>query len=148
MTTNESLPIDPDIARMAKVRAATAVAILLMALATLIAMTAVAYLALRASDQSTDNGQQLKTVTAINERLLDCTEPGGKCYEEGQARTGEAVGMLIEDSSASSRVTRQVVVLAAVCDAQSKIRTTENAAKRFVLMEKCINSKLEKGSPQ
>lgn len=30
-----------------------------------------------------------------NARMADCTTPGGKCYDEGSARTGKAIGDII-----------------------------------------------------
>ncbi len=36
-------------------------------------------------------GWQLKET---NDRVADCTTVGGKCYEEGRKRTGEAIGSL------------------------------------------------------
>jgi hypothetical protein len=33
-------------------------------------------------------------VDRTNQQMADCTTPGQRCYEEGRARTGEAVGAL------------------------------------------------------
>lgn len=53
------------------------------------------------------------------ERLLDCTEPGGECYQQSQERTAEAVKLLAENTAAiaarSQATTREVVAVAAAC---------------------------------
>jgi hypothetical protein len=40
------------------------------------------------------NNQLSADVRASSKQLSDCTTPGGKCYAEGQARTGQAVRRL------------------------------------------------------
>jgi hypothetical protein len=51
---------------------------------------------------------QLAKVSRTNDatfaRMLDCTEPTGKCYQQGQRRTGEAIGSI-----------NDAAILAAVC---------------------------------
>lgn len=62
------------------------------------ATMAALYVGLRAGDQSADNAEVLNRllelstdVKTTNDRLLDCTQPPGKCLEESQKRTGEAI---------------------------------------------------------
>lgn len=51
--------------------------------------------------EGTPLGQQLKQ---SSNRILDCTEPEGDCYKDGQRRTAKAVGDI-----------NRVIVLAAAC---------------------------------
>jgi len=48
--------------------------------------------------------RQLDTAAQQRDQLADCIQPTGKCFKDGQARTGEAVGSI-----------NQVSVLAAAC---------------------------------
>ena len=107
--------------REAKVRALTAATLVLLLATVLVAISAVAYLTLRAANQSEDNGELLASVTATNDRLLDCTEVGGKCFEESNARTGAAV-VGIND------VTLAVIVAALSCQ-QDGITEQRSLAK-------------------
>lgn len=57
--------------------------------------------------------------------LVDCTSPGGECYERGQERTGEAVGNI-----------NRIVVLAAAC-------ADRPGAHTVLEIERCIKGHLE-----
>lgn len=37
-------------------------------------------------------------VTTTNQRVVDCTTPGGRCYQQGQERTAQAVGDVLRVS--------------------------------------------------
>lgn len=58
-----------------------------------------------------------ETNRANGQRLIDCTTPGGQCFEDGNDRTGEAIGTINE-----------VTILAASCvqlpgiDTEAEIR--------------------------
>ena len=43
--------------------------------------------------------EQQKTNVGTNERIVDCTTPGGKCYQQGQERTGQAVGDILKGAT-------------------------------------------------
>lgn len=45
-----------------------------------------------------------KKLLASSERVLDCTEPKGQCFQDGQARTADAVANI-----------NQVIILASAC---------------------------------
>lgn len=77
--------------RETRARALTLAAIVLLLATTIVSIAAVGYLALRSVNQSEDNAAQLASIATVNDRLVDCTEPGGKCFEAGQKRTQDAV---------------------------------------------------------
>jgi hypothetical protein len=43
--------------------------------------------------------EQQKTNVGTNERIVDCTTPGGKCYQQGQKRTGAAVADILKGAT-------------------------------------------------
>jgi hypothetical protein len=67
-----------------KYRALTGAFLVVLLTATALMMGTLVYLAVR-------NGQLITTVRQGNARLVDCTTPGGKCYERGNRQTGQAV---------------------------------------------------------
>lgn len=52
-------------------------------------------------------GVVMLQVSQTNERVADCTTPGGRCYEDGRARTGSAVADLIRAEVAVAECARQ-----------------------------------------
>lgn len=76
--------------------------------------------------------------------LLDCVEPTGECFKEGQSRTGDVVQQLIEQNNLSEVATRRIVLLAAVCADDPEVRTEPDKARRIILMDRCINVELDK----
>lgn len=68
-------------------RRATAVNLALMGLLTLFVglLLVVGY----------QNNQVIHKVNVTNQQLADCTTPGGKCYQQGQVRTGQAISDVI-----------------------------------------------------
>ncbi len=44
------------------------------------------------------NNQLAQRQNETNRRMADCTTPGGRCYEEGRARTAGAVGAVVQIS--------------------------------------------------
>lgn len=63
--------------------------------------------------------------------LVDCVTPGGRCFTESQARTGEAVQQLIDANQLDEVATRRVVVIAAAC-AQEEGNDTVREVQRCV----------------
>lgn len=100
---------------MARLKALTAAFMVIAALALTAGITAVAWLALQSSQQSEEstrqseqNYQVLQSIKDVNHRLIDCTEPGGECYRQGQSRTAKAVVGINEG-------TLRVIVAALAC---------------------------------
>lgn len=58
-------------------------------------------------EQSETNGAIAKDARETAERLKDCVEPTGRCFAEGQERTGEAVAGI---NAAALRITVAVAV--------------------------------------
>lgn len=81
----------PPPTRKAKLRAATMALVSLMVFVGAWTLVVVTYLAFKSYEQSDQNGEVIAKVEDTNTRLLDCTEPGGECYEAGQKRTAKAV---------------------------------------------------------
>jgi hypothetical protein len=75
--------------------------------------------------------KQGRDVQAISDRLLDCTDPKGKCYLEGQKRTGEAVAGINE-------ITLKVVTAALAC--------RDDGLTEYKELSKCVIDKVQ--SPQ
>lgn len=67
---------------------------------------------------------------STRDRLLDCTDPTGQCYREGQKRSGAAIKQ-INDAQ------KQVVTIAAYCAKQPKNQTLEQ-------IEDCVNKELKR----
>jgi hypothetical protein len=67
-------------------------------------------------------GQETRT------RLLDCTDPNGQCYKDGQARSGAIVKSLNDNQ-------KTVVTIAAYCAKQPVNQTLEQ-------IEACVNKEL------
>jgi len=65
-------------------------------------------------------------------QLADCIQPTGRCFQEGQARTGKAVGSI-----------NQITVLAAAC-APDYVRMPLPARQKAI--EACILARLPKGT--
>lgn len=96
----------------AKLRGLTAAFVVILALAVVLAVTAIAYLALSANQRSEQNGDLLKEIDRVNSRLVDCSEPEGKCFKEGQRTVAKAVATI-----------NDVAVVAAACADQPRQQT-------------------------
>lgn len=57
------------------------------------ALVASAYMAYQAHEQSESNADLIGVAEQTNEQILDCTEPGGECYQQQQTRTGDLLGL-------------------------------------------------------
>lgn len=82
--------------------------------------------------------------TTTRDALIDCVDPEGHCFQEGQERTAGVVQQLIESNQLDETATRRVVVLAAVCAEERAIRLEPNYSIRIKLMEECVNEQLDK----
>lgn len=67
-----------------RLRALVAAFLVLSMLAVSAAIGGLIYLAL-------NNRDLIEQVRTTNHRLIDCTTPGGDCYQQSQQRTGEAI---------------------------------------------------------
>lgn len=65
------------------------------------------------------------SIVSIDSRrkLLDCTTPGGKCYEISQSKTGQAIKQLIDAGQVREEVTRRIVILAITCTDRPGVNT-------------------------
>lgn len=76
---------------------------------------------------------------ATRDALLDCTQPGGKCYAESEKRTGEAVQGLIDANKLDEVATRQIVLAAIVCDERVENDTLQK-------IEDCVKEEMEEAN--
>ena len=76
--------------------------------------------------EGTPVGQKL---LKASDRILDCTDPQGECYQDSQARTAKAVGDI-----------NKVVVLAAACSVGLSDRLT--VAERQDAIQTCVIDRL------
>lgn len=83
---SQALRSDVHAAESARRRAGRAILALLILLALFVALVGVV---------TWQNNQLTQKVTETNERMADCTTPGGRCYEEGTHRTSSAIGDII-----------------------------------------------------
>ena len=68
--------------------------------------------------------------------LVDCVDPQGQCYKDGQARTEDAIQRLIEANSLDEVATRRIVVLAAACAADVSNDTPDE-------IQACVDAQLK-----
>lgn len=101
--------------------AAAALAVFVIASLTLTAYNAIVGIATRAA-------------------LLDCTTPGGQCYQEGQKRTAEAIRQLVEANEAGEVTTREIVILAADCADNPGVDTADE-------IEACVGELRQQRGP-
>lgn len=99
---------------------------------TVIALLVMIFVSAAAWNRVGVQNEQLLKIAASNEKeltlLIDCTDPKGQCYQEGQRRTGEAVGNINE------------VIIAAVYCADTMPNTAtleelEGCVKRILAVE-------------
>lgn len=67
--------------------------------------------------------------------ILDCTQPSGECYQDGQKRTGEFVSNLLTHTDKNHVITRRVIVYALACDNEPGIDTARE-------IQQCVDDKL------
>jgi hypothetical protein len=75
-----------------------------------------------------------RTGREARNRLLDCTVPSGKCFQEGQKRTAQVLVQIDQQGKDREAITRATVIAAAAC------------AKRWdaiVLIRQCVEKELE-----
>lgn len=66
-------------------------------------------------------------------KLYDCTTVGGQCYNEA-----------IERANVRAELTKDVIVLTAVCSEEPSIRREDDRVARIRLIEGCVNEQLMK----
>lgn len=76
--------------------------------------------------EGTPTGQK---ILAASDRILDCTEPDGQCYQDAQERTAKAVGDI-----------NRVIVLAAACSVGLPEKFT--VAERQDAIQSCVIDRL------
>lgn len=76
--------------------------------------------------EGTPTGRKL---VASADRILDCTEPEGECFKQGQERTAKAVGDI-----------NRVIVLAAACAAGLPDGLSDN--QRVIRTQQCLIDQL------
>jgi hypothetical protein len=77
--------------------------------------------------------QIARDTRATNEKVVDCTTPGGVCYQQGQARTGQAVDAVLKAS-----------VFVAEC---SRLRPGDSGPVFDAALEQCVAAKLSSHRP-
>jgi hypothetical protein len=77
---------------------------------------------------SAQNYQIAEQTRTTNERLADCTTPTGKCYRQGQARTGSAVADILKAS-----------VYMAEC---SRLRPGDSGPEFDAFLERCVAERI------
>ena len=76
--------------------------------------------------EGTPTGQKLLTAS---DRILDCTDPEGQCFQDSQERTAKVVGDI-----------NRVIVLAAACSVGLDADLPVN--RRQILIQECIINRL------
>lgn len=76
------------------------------------------------------NNELAHQVAKTNATMADCTTPGGKCYQQGTARTGQAIQEILKAS-----------VYMAEC---SRMFPGESGPAFDAKLEACVNEKLRK----
>lgn len=107
--------------RKAQIRAVTAAATAMMMVSALGILIGVAYLAYQSVVQSQQNFEVLKQTRITNQRLISCSTPGGKCYQQNNKRTAKAIVGV-------NNGTLRVVAAALSCQADG-VTETEALAK-------------------
>jgi hypothetical protein len=74
------------------------------------------------------NNQVINEVQRANNRLVDCTTPGGVCYGQGQARTGAAIAALT-----------RVSIYVSQC---GRLYPGESGPEYDVKVERCVGERL------
>lgn len=70
------------------------------------------------------------------ETLVDCVEPQGKCYRDGQHRTKKAIQQLIEANQLDEAATRNIVIIAVTCQQLPGVNTLEE-------VQACVDERLK-----
>lgn len=74
--------------------------------------------------------------------ILDCTEPTGECYQQGESRMKGVVDQVLQDGIDRETVTRRVVIIAALCSEDPAIRDIADQSQRITAMERCVNREI------
>lgn len=79
------------------------------------------------------NNAVARDVRATNQRMADCTTPGGRCYEEGRKRTENAVGAVV-----------RISVYVAEC---GRLHPGESGPDFDRKLEQCVAERLKTAGP-
>lgn len=77
------------------------------------------------------SNQVVRSTQQTNDVIVDCTTPGGQCYEDGRRRTGAAVADLIRASTYVAQCAR--------------LRPNESGPEFDRFLEQCVAEKLGAG---
>jgi ABC-type Fe3+ transport system permease subunit len=80
-----------------------------------------------------DNRASTQSTRQTANRIEDCTQPGGECFEESQKRTGAVVQKIIDELT----TTRHVAVLAAACATDPAMRPLTRI-ERIDAIDQCV----------
>jgi hypothetical protein len=72
----------------------------------------------------------------VRDTLLDCTQPGGECYSEGQQRTAKFIQQLIDANNLGDVATQRIVVIASACADLPGVGSVDE-------IQKCVNDRLD-----
>lgn len=75
-----------------------------------------------------------KAATSTNEQILDCLDPGGKCFEESQRRSADVLAQV-----------QLIIVLAAACAAD--VTGDQSVEQRQDSITACIAKRLAEPAP-
>lgn len=86
-------------ARLTRLEKTVAIVLLLVNTAGMVGIIILGFLLLGLASDNRDNGDATRAGTA---RIVDCTTPGGDCYEAGQAGQAKAISTLVQAQIAVS----------------------------------------------
>ncbi len=69
-------------------------------------------------------------------KLLDCTQPNGQCFQEGQERQAGVVKQLIESNAEGEAQTQRIVLAGFVCSNKTEAQTLSE-------FELCVKEELK-----
>lgn len=73
---------------------------------------------------------------ADRDRLVECTTPNGRCYQQSQKRTSKLIQQLIDANTQQAVKTRRVVVLAQYCHGLPGVDTVDEILA-------CVNTRMK-----
>jgi hypothetical protein len=105
--------------------------------AALLVLAVVILLVLGVSILSWQIARQVRTTNA---RMVDCTTPGGDCYQDAQRRTGDAVAVVGRRIDGSTKA----AIYAVEC---ARLRPNESGPDFDRFLEACVAGKLAAPAP-
>jgi type II secretory pathway component PulL len=119
LTQSEALRADVHAAETARRRATFINSVMMALLVVLVGLLVVV---------TWQNNRLTERVSETNARMADCTTPGGACYEDGRARTRQAISDVV-----------RVSVFVAQC---ARLYPGEAGPEFDAKMEKCVSERL------